>query len=242
MAHQTTTAAGDAPAMLGAIGMPQPQAWWFDPASADLAAQPVQSGGRGSAWFVHGPFGDGVLRHYRRGGAMARLSQDRYLWGGEERVRSVAELRLLDALQVRGLPVPAPIAAAWWRDGATYRAAILIARIPDAHTFASEIAAGTGNESGWHDAGAMIARFHAAGLEHGDLNAHNILFDAACKSWLIDFDKSRLHAKPDRRSSEDNMARLERSIRKVGAGQSPMYVQHVIDTLHAGYRAQGGQA
>lgn len=228
--------------MLGAIGMPQPQAWWFDPASTDLAAQPVQSGGRGSAWFVHGPFGDGVLRHYRRGGAMARLSQDRYLWGGEERVRSVAELRLLDALQARGLPVPAPIAAAWWRDGATYRAAILITKIPDAHTFASEIAAGRGNESGWRDAGAMIARFHAAGLEHGDLNAHNILFDAAPKSWLIDFDKSRLHAKPDRRRAEDNMARLERSIRKVGAGQFPAYVQHVIDTLRAGYRAQGGQA
>ncbi|MBW8822878.1 MAG: 3-deoxy-D-manno-octulosonic acid kinase [Xanthomonadales bacterium] len=239
MAHQTTTAAGGAPAMLGAAAMPQPQAWWFDSASTALAARPVQSGGRGSAWFVHGPFGDGVLRHYRRGGAMARLSQDRYLWGGEERVRSVAELHLLEALHARELPVPVPIAAAWWRDGATYRAAIIIARIPDAHTLASELAAGIDNEGGWRDAGAMIARFHAAGLEHGDLNAHNILFDAAAKPWLIDFDKSHLHSKPDHRRAKANLSRLERSILKVGAGQSPTYLQRVIDTLRLGYRVQG---
>ncbi len=232
-------AAGNTPAMLGTVGMSAPQAWWFDPASVELAAQPVQSGGRGSAWFVHGPFGDGVLRHYRRGGAMARLSQDRYLWGGEDRVRSIAELHLLEALQVRGLPVPAPIAAAWWRDGATYRAAIIIAKIPEAHTMASELSSGADNESGWHDAGAMIARFHDAGLEHGDLNAHNILFDAAGKSWLIDFDKSHLHARLDRRRAQANLLRLERSIRKVGAGQSPQYQQRVIGALHAGYRAQG---
>ena len=239
MTHQTTTAAGDAPAMLGAMSVPQPQAWWFDPASTELAAQPVQSGGRGSAWFVHGPFGDGVLRHYRRGGVMARLSQDRYLWGGEARVRSVAEFHLLEALLALGLPVPAPIAAAWWRDGATYRAGIIIAKITDAHTMASEITAGTENENGWRDAGAMIARFHAAGLEHGDLNTYNILFDAACKPWLIDFDKSHLHVQLDRRRADANLSRLERSVRKVGAAQSSAYLQRVIDTLHAGYRAQG---
>lgn len=242
MAHQATTTAGDVPAMLGSLGMQQPQAWWFDPASAELAAQPVQSGGRGSAWFVHGAFGDGVLRHYRRGGAMAKLSQDRYLWGGEQRVRSVAELHLLEALQARGLPVPAPIAAAWWRDGATYRAAIIIAKIPEAHTLASELSAGVENEAAWRDAGAMIARFHGVGLEHGDLNAHNILFDAAGNSWLIDFDKSHLHAKLDRRRADANLSRLERSIRKVGAGQPPAYLQRVIDTLRTGYRPHGESA
>ncbi|PNS08282.1 Lipopolysaccharide kinase Kdo/WaaP [Lysobacter silvestris] len=225
--------------MLGATAMPQPQAWWFDPASPQLSATPVQSGGRGSAWFVHGPFGDGVLRHYRRGGAMAKLSRDRYLWGGEARVRSVAEFRLLEALQSRGLPAPAPIAAAYWRAGAWYRAAIIVAKIADARTLASTIVAGMGDEPGWHAAGAMIARFHAAGLEHGDLNAHNILFDGNDKPWLIDFDKSHLHATLDRRKAEANLARLERSIRKVGGGQSQAYLQRVIAALRAGYRTHG---
>ena len=36
-----------------------------------------------------------VLRHYRRGGFIARISQDRYWWSGEDRVRSFAEWRLL---------------------------------------------------------------------------------------------------------------------------------------------------
>jgi len=223
--------------MLGATAMPQPQAWWFDPASPQLSAAPVQSGGRGSAWFVQGPFGDGVLRHYRRGGAMAKLSRDRYLWGGEARVRSVAELRLLEALHSRGLPVPAPVAAAYWHDGVMYRAAIIVAKIADARTLASTIVAGMDDESGWQAAGAMIARFHAAGLEHGDLNAHNILFDANDAPWLIDFDKSHLHARLDRRKAEASMARLERSIRKVGGGQSQAYLQRVIAALRAGYRS-----
>lgn len=241
-AQQASTATNAPTAMLGGAGMPEPRPWWFDPASSDLAAQPVESGGRGSAWFVHGPFGGGVLRHYRRGGAMARFSRDRYLWGGEDRVRSVAELRLLEALQSRGLPVPIPIAAAWWRDGATYRAAIVVGKIADAHTWASEIVAGTENEDGWRDVGAMIARFHAAGLEHGDLNAHNVLFDPTREPWLIDFDKSHLHATLSRHRAEANLSRLERSIRKVGSGQSPAYLQRVIAALHAGYGSRGARA
>jgi 3-deoxy-D-manno-octulosonic acid kinase len=36
-------------------------------------AEPVSGqGGRGAAWFVSGDDGDAVLRHYRRGGFMAR--------------------------------------------------------------------------------------------------------------------------------------------------------------------------
>ena len=45
--------------------------------------------GRGHAWFVRGDFGAAVLKHYRRGGAAARLSAASYLWLGEARVRSI---------------------------------------------------------------------------------------------------------------------------------------------------------
>jgi hypothetical protein len=44
-----------------------------------------------------------VLRHYRRGGAVARrLLADRYVWAGEERVRAFAEWRLLARLHASG--------------------------------------------------------------------------------------------------------------------------------------------
>src|SRR5450631_118687 len=69
------------------------------------------SGGRGSAWFVGPAAHPLVLRHYRRGGFIARLSQDRYWWMGEDRVRAFAEWRLLEYLAERGLRVPKPVAA-----------------------------------------------------------------------------------------------------------------------------------
>ena len=48
--------------------MRQAEASWFDPDHWGSHAQPVSSGGRGAAWFVDGPFGGAVLRHYLRGG------------------------------------------------------------------------------------------------------------------------------------------------------------------------------
>ena len=66
----------------------------FDPGSYGARAHAVQDkGGRGAAWFVQGEFGDGVLRHYRRGGWMAHASKDAYWWRGERRVRSLHEFR-----------------------------------------------------------------------------------------------------------------------------------------------------
>src|ERR1700679_1509287 len=69
------------------------------------------SGGRGSAWYVGSADHPWVLRHYRRGGFIARISQDRYWFSQEDRVRSFAEWRLLDYLSQRGLNVPKPVAA-----------------------------------------------------------------------------------------------------------------------------------
>src|SRR5262249_47114748 len=56
-----------------------------------------------------------VLRHYRRGGLAARFSHDDYLWMGEGRTRSLAELQLLLRLHAAGLPVPRPIGARYER-------------------------------------------------------------------------------------------------------------------------------
>jgi 3-deoxy-D-manno-octulosonic acid kinase len=86
---------------VGSLTSPSPESL-FEPAFwaarrelADVAA------GRGAAWFV-AESGRWVLRHYRRGGWVSRWSTDRYLWGGESRVRSFAEWRLLAFLNSRG--------------------------------------------------------------------------------------------------------------------------------------------
>src|SRR5690625_7931503 len=46
----------------------------FSPQSAELQAQPVAQGGRQAAWYIQLPRAQaGVLRHYRRGGMIARF-------------------------------------------------------------------------------------------------------------------------------------------------------------------------
>ena len=67
-----------------------PGPFLFDAGSSMLNAVAVGQGGRQAAWFVQGEFGQGVLRHYRRGGLIARLSADRYIWKGAAATRSLS--------------------------------------------------------------------------------------------------------------------------------------------------------
>jgi 3-deoxy-D-manno-octulosonic acid kinase len=203
----------------------------FDPAGYGAQARPVQAGGRGAAWYVSGGFGEAVLRHYRRGGFAARLSRDAYLWRGERAVRSFAEFRLLAAMHAEGLPVPAPLAAACWRRGPVYRAALLVQRIPAVRALADFLGEAA-DAAPWEAVGAMLARFHAAGVHHADLNAHNILVDAGGAPWLIDFDRGRRRAPG--RWREGNLRRLARSLEKLSGGDGRW--QPGFARLQAAYR------
>lgn len=51
----------------------------FNPAHYGDRARPVDAGGRQAAWFVQGQGWQGVLRRYRRGGLIAKISRDTYL-------------------------------------------------------------------------------------------------------------------------------------------------------------------
>lgn len=164
----------------------------FDPGRYGADAELVSGqGGRGAAWYVRGPFGEAVLRHYRRGGLAARLGRRSYLWRGEPAVRSLREFRLLQALHADGLPVPAPIAAMYRRRGMGYEAAILVARVPGARSFL-ELVRTRQAQAPWEQIGAAIGRCHRLGAHHADLNANNILLDREGRPWLIDWDKGRI--------------------------------------------------
>lgn len=198
-------------------------------------ARPVDSGGRGGAWFVDGPFGAAVLRQYLRGGWAARLSHDRYLWRGANKVRSFAEFRLLRELLAHKLPVPRPIAARYLRDGPTYRASILLERLVGVRSLADR-AAVAGRDAPWEETGRLVARFHRAGLDHADLNAHNILFDAAGSGWLIDFDRGVLRI-PATAWREANLSRLKRSLLKLRGARSIVAIDGDFARLRGAYDA-----
>ncbi|KAF1013771.1 MAG: 3-deoxy-D-manno-octulosonic acid kinase [Stenotrophomonas maltophilia] len=208
------------------IGLFSPQHW-------AERARPVSEGGRGSAWFIDAPFGPSVLRHYLRGGLAARLSRDQYIWRGADRTRSFAEFRLMRALRAHKLPVPRPIAAFYMREGMRYRAAILMERIEGVRSLADR-AQVAGREAPWEEAGRLIARFHRVGLDHADLNAHNILFDGNGHGWLIDFDRG-VQRIPATAWRERNLKRLLRSLLKLGGERSVEDVQKDYARLRRAY-------
>ncbi|PKH58378.1 MULTISPECIES: 3-deoxy-D-manno-octulosonic acid kinase [unclassified Halomonas] len=172
--------------------------------------------GRGSSLFLQAtPTEQWVLRPYRRGGMAAKLSEKRYLWTGAERTRAFRELRLTATLFEQGLPVPRPVASGVTRYGLTYEAALITVRIAGAKAFAELLVNNLADEALLKRVGAMIYRFHQAGLDHVDLNARNILIDPSGAPWLIDLDRCRLRAAG--KWQEKNLARLERSLRKFSA-------------------------
>lgn len=211
----------------------QAEADWFAPSHWNGQARPVDSGGRGGAWFVDGPFGAAVLRHYLRGGWAAAFSRDHHLWRGISNVRSFAEFRLLRELLRRGLPVPRPFAAEYLRKGWRYRAAILMERIEGARSLA-ERATTAGHDAPWEETGRLIARFHRAGLDHADLNANNILFDSRGVGWMIDLDRSTLRI-PATRWREGNLSRLLRSLTKLRGERSQADVDADFVRLRGAY-------
>ena len=228
------------PATLGNLDGLSTPSGIFEPAfwAARGALQEVRHG-RGAAWFVGCEPQQWVLRHYRRGGWVAHISADRYLWSGEERVRSFVEWRLLQTLARRGLPVPVPIAARYRRRGIFYECDLLMGRISGAATLSSTLAAAALKPRNWQDIGATIARFHAVGVDHADLNAHNILLNGAGTVSVIDFDRGRLRAAG--KWSSRNVSRLRHSLLKI-SGEMPMdrFSAADWDFFLAGYSSAPG--
>ena len=194
--------------------------------------------GRGSAWFVASGVRQWALRHYRRGGFIARFSQDRYVWAGEDRVRAFAEWRLLELLSRRGLPVPKPVAARYQRSGLLYRCDLITQRIVGARPLSETLKDGAISESTWHAVGAAVAELHRAGVDHADLNAHNVLLDTRGVVSVIDFDRGRLRA-PGAWALR-NLRRLRRSLGKVSRGlPADRYSPQIWEWVLAGYGSEG---
>ena len=170
------------------------------------------TGGRGSVCFLRTDQGAWVLRHYKRGGFIARLSEDRYLWTGEDRTRSFMEWRLLAELRRRELPVPEPVAAFYARRGLSYRADLITRELPTSTTLAMRLQQGLSQQE-WSAVGRTIGRFHANGVHHADLNANNILLAENGEVFILDFDRGRIRARGA--WEKEVLQRLHRSLIKI---------------------------
>src|SRR5687768_10534560 len=93
-----TTAGGGILYDASRLGKPDDELFLRSHWAARGALQEI-AGGRSSIALLEAGVEHGsqfwVLRHYRRGGLIAKLSQDGYLWTGASRTRSFKEWRLL---------------------------------------------------------------------------------------------------------------------------------------------------
>jgi 3-deoxy-D-manno-octulosonic acid kinase len=189
----------------------------FDPAHWQAqGALETMSGGRGTVAFVRAsPDQRWVLRHYRRGGLMTRVSGDLYLWTGADRTRSFREWRLLRQLRAWGLPVPTPVAARYRRAGLVYRADLITAELPVRRTLTQALQQASLPNETWRAIGQCVGSLHARGVQHADLNAHNLLVGVSNDIYVLDFDRGRIRARGAWERAV--LARLQRSLRKVTA-------------------------
>jgi 3-deoxy-D-manno-octulosonic acid kinase len=152
-------------------------------------------------------------------------------------VRAFVEWRLLEYLLQRGLRVPKPVAAFYRRAGMAYRCDLITQRIVNAQSLSAALARSPLSENTWRAIGTAIARLHSHGVDHADLNAHNILLDDEQAISVIDFDRGRLRAPGQWRLG--NLRRLERSLAKISMSlPSDRFTPAVWQQLLAGYQAE----
>jgi 3-deoxy-D-manno-octulosonic acid kinase len=213
---------------------------WFEPAywagrhELDGTAQ-----GRGAVLYIKSTDGRRyVLRHYRRGGFMARIAGDRYAWHDEESTRPFAEWQLTYSLHRAGLPVPAPIAARYRQRGSSYTGDIITERLATVGSLAGCLRTGALSVLTWIGIGRCVRRFHDLGVCHADLNAHNVLLSEE-SVYLIDFDRCQLRAPGMWR--DGNLVRLRRSLEKITWGlPAGRFGESDWHALLDGYRESGG--
>ena len=187
---------------------------WFDPSYWQAEGRVLgQAAGRGTTLIVEGITGAWVLRHFQRGGLAAKPFKDRYFWKRSSDSRPFREWHLLAELVRRGLPVPTPVAARVERSGMWYRGDLITAYIPDTQSLAERLDLGHQDEGVWAAIGRQLRRFHDEGVDHADLNAHNILLDGDLNVFVVDLDRGEIRATGQ--WARKNLDRLERSLRKL---------------------------
>jgi 3-deoxy-D-manno-octulosonic acid kinase len=191
--------------------------------------------GRGTVYFFRAGEAVWVLRRYLRGGWVGRFNRDAYLWSGLEQTRPWREWRLLTALRAKGLPVPRVIAARVRRSGMFYRGDLITERVEGTSPLGALLTAGAMPREEWAQVGGLLARFHAHGVRHDDINVSNVLRDGRGVYHLIDFDKAEIV--PAGAWQEQNLARFRRSIEKLQRrNPASCFVEADWVALREGYR------
>ena len=199
--------------------------------------------GRGSVHAIPAAGGRWVVRAYRRGGAVAGpLLGDRYLGRGSG--RPVAETLASEEARRRGVPTPRVVAGAVYPAGPLFYRADLVTEFVEGGRELARVLFGApagADERGraLAQAGRLLARLAEAGVEHPDLNARNVLLTPGSQegALVLDLDRSRVGPEGVPLSPARMLARLERSLEKLGERAGRALSSEELDLLRL---ASGG--
>ena len=181
-----------------------------------------------------------AVRHYRRGGAAARLLGDRY-WG-VGRSRPERELEASLYARAHGVRTPAVVAGVVYRAGPSgvlgfYRADLVTELVPSARSLAAALQADGDALAPLRRAGALVRALSEAGVRHPDLNAGNVVLDGKGDAWVLDLDRAARLARPSPAATHGMLRRLERSLRKGEHERGRPLSTEEWEALRAGFRA-----
>ena len=196
-------------------------------AYAAAAADAIPLQGRGVAYAARFGAARWVVRHYRRGGALAPLLRDAYPRIGT--ARPLRELAVSVEARRLGVPTPAVIAVVIHPGFAFYRADIATEYVPASIDFGAVVQGGDAlsTEDRAHAAaaaGRLVRAALDAGIVHRDLNLKNILLHRADGLWtaqLLDLDRADAVRTLSDAQRSRALRRLDRSWRKLTVGHAP---------------------
>jgi len=184
--------------------------------------------GRGLVYFFSILGESCVLRHYYRGGLVAKVSTDRFIFRHLRQTRPYRELSLLAKLHEAGLNVPKPLAAKLKHTRFSYTADIITGAIPRAQELHSHILQQALKPSVWHEIGATLRKMHDLQACHYDINVKNVLLqqpDSTLQAELLS------ESTPTIETSEQP---------KVNSGDEPQIKVYLLD--FDGCKIRGGNA
>lgn len=184
---------------------------------------PAKMMGRGELHLFRGRH-EVVIRKYRHGGVLRRLTGDIFLFG----FRPFREVKVTEMAKSAGVPTLEILAAIRKREwGVWYRGYLITRYLPEAVDliyYLVQQPEGKRRRDAIKKAGEVVRRMHQRGIYHADLHLKNFLVEErkGAKVYLIDFDQSEIcaHLRPAQRMK--NLKRLDRSAEKLRATGLPL--------------------
>jgi 3-deoxy-D-manno-octulosonic acid kinase len=176
--------------------------------------------GRGKVYFFDLSGIEVVLRHYYRGGLIAKFIKDKFVFAGIQNTRAYRELAILAHLHAKGVNVPKPIVGKVRVLGLTYQCDILTQVIDNATELHQHLCEHGVEDETWKQIGKEIQKLHQAQACHYDLNVKNLLVKDNNEIVLLDFDNCEIRQGDAWKAK--NLERFKRSLFKQ-ASKHPSY-------------------